>query len=142
MAGREEAQYLPVKPKKTPKPKREGVVFVACHGAKAVMIRRPEKGLLGGMMGFPTAGWASAKEAADKTAIRGSEDAPFAADWRPLNQGVKHIFTHFELGLTIYHANLDSADIPIDHQLVSPEEAGLASVFAKVWQIVLARNSA
>lgn len=148
MAGRSEAQYLPVKPKKTPKRKRQGIVFVAHYGEKAVMVRRPEKGLLGGMMGFPTIGWATgkagAKEAADKVADKvadnlgghGVEDAPFAADWRPLNQGVKHVFTHFELTLTIYHAVLDSPKIDAPYQLVVPEEAGLASVFAKVWQVV------
>ena len=94
------------------------------------MERRPEKGLLGGMMGFPTAGWQTAK-----TPPASLDDAPFDADWRLLNHTVRHVFTHFELNLKIYHTELaDKSALPASYHLTSPDEAGLASVFAKVWQ--------
>ena len=134
-AHHKEAAYVPVKAKKQPKPKRQGMIFVATKGDYAVMVRRPEKGLLGGMMGFPTIGWGSAKEAASPSAF----EAPFAANWQEIDTKVRHIFTHFELNLTVYHANLGADDLTDNEagfQLVEPEEVGLASVFAKVWQAV------
>lgn len=130
MADNPDAAMIPVKPKKQPKPKREGIIFLATNEGQAVMERRPEKGLLGGMMGFPTAGWQTAK-----TPPASLDDAPFDADWRLLNHTVRHVFTHFELNLKIYHTELaDKSALPAAYHLTSPDEAGLASVFAKVWQ--------
>ena len=133
MAGLPEANLLPVKAKKKPKPKRTGVVFLATMDGKAMMVRRPDKGLLGGMMGFPTFGWDNAKAQGASLA-----DAPFAADWKMLSAKVRHIFTHFELELQIVHVALDKALLTkahnLSYELVTPEEVGLASVFAKVWQ--------
>ena len=130
MAGHDDAARLPIKPKKEPKPKRHGIVFVATHQGRAVMERRPDKGLLGGMMGFPTSGWHSAK--APPAHI---DDAPFDAEWRILNHNVRHVFTHFELTLSLYHAELEEVgSLPPQLQLIDPATAGLASVFAKVWQ--------
>ncbi len=138
-AHHKEAAYVPVKVKKQPKPKREGLIFVATKGDYAVMVRRPDKGLLGGMMGFPTIGWGSASEAASAAKFA----PPFAANWQEVEGKVRHIFTHFELNLTIYHAHMDTSDISGDisgnahqFQFVLPEEVGLASVFAKVWHAV------
>ena len=142
-AHHKEAAYVPFKVKKQPKPKREGLIFVATKGDYAVMERRPDKGLLGGMMGFPTIGWGSAKEAASPDIFA----PPFAANWQEVEGKVRHIFTHFELNLTIYHAYIGTGDVSGDisgdtsgdahqFQLVLPEEVGLASVFAKVWQAV------
>jgi A/G-specific adenine glycosylase len=92
------------------------------------------------MMGFPTHGWGSSSEA-QILLERPLEAAPFAADWVALNQNVRHLFTHFELTLTIYHARLDGelpeqGGLPEGYWLVSPQEEGLASVFGKVWQVV------
>lgn len=139
LAGRAEASFVPVKPKKQPKPKRYGMIFVASHQGRAVMERRPAKGLLGAMMGFPTSGWGSSAEAAQP---RGPYHhyAPFDADWQALNQGVKHVFTHFELHLTIYHATLTDSAMAANYQLVIPQKEGLASVFDKVWRAVNASD--
>lgn len=134
MAHHEAASLLPVKVKKQPKPKRAGAIFVATFQGQAVMVRRPATGLLGGMMGFPTIGWGSAREA-QMPLERPLDQAPFTADWMALNQKVRHVFTHFELTLTVYHAALDG-DVPSGYLLVSPQEEGLASVFDKVWQLV------
>ncbi len=38
------------------------------------------------------------------------EAAPFAADWR-LSGVVTHVFTHFELRLSVYRADLDAAPV-------------------------------
>ena len=135
VAGQPQAALLPVKPAKKAKPKRKGVIFIAQHDEKTLMIKRPDKGLLGGMMVFPTKGWLSSYDAPASLA-----DAPFDGDWIELPQLVRHVFTHFELELTIYHLSLaDMKDISMigDNsgvKWVSPDEVGLASVMKKVWQ--------
>ena len=131
MAFSDVAETLPVKPKKQPKPHRKGAIFVAISEDKAVMIRRPDKGLLGGMMVFPTFGWlTSSQTGADIT------DAPFAANWQ--DKGIiRHVFTHFTLELTIYAASWSqdaSYTLPEDMALVEPQAQGLSSVMKKVWQ--------
>ena len=130
MANRPEARLLPVKLKKPPKPKRQGVIFVATKHEAAVMERRPQTGLLGAMMGFPTAGWDSRSAPAPSLS-----QAPFDADWQEVGT-VRHVFTHFALELVIYHTTLEDQRLPGGLHLVNPDEVGLASVFAKVWQQV------
>ena len=136
VAGKDEALLLPVKPAKKAKPKRKGIIFVAQADNKAVMIRRPDKGLLGGLMVFPTKGWFSRDET-----HAGIDDAPFSGAWTKTTQKVRHIFTHFELELTIFHLTLDQKQLEesldqneAGYELVAPEEVGLASVMRKVWQ--------
>ena len=136
MAHHSAAALLPIKPKKQPKPKRHGIIYVATHKGQAVMERRPSKGLLGGMMGFATYGWASSSDSLDPEPSKRPQ--PFMADWQEIPQTVRHIFTHFELHLTIYQAEIDPAVMPDDMMLVRPEAEGLASVFDKVWRAVCA----
>ena len=136
MAGKKEAALLPVKPAKKAKPKRDGVIFIATFEDKAVMIRRPDKGLLGGLMVFPTKGWFSKDEAK-----AGIDDAPFYHTcWIDTAQQVKHVFTHLELTLRVYYLSLDEgmareilSQQEAGFELVLPEEVGLASVMKKAW---------
>ena len=136
MAFSDVAETLPVKPKKQPKPHRKGAIFVAISEDKAVMMRRPDKGLLGGLMVFPTKGWFSKDEAK-----AGIDDAPFYHTcWIDTAQQVKHVFTHFELTLRVYHLSLDEgmakeilSQQEAGFELVLPEEVGLASVMKKAW---------
>ena len=72
----------------------------------AVLIRRrPEKGLLGGMMEFPCTEWRhdawTTKEA--------RRHAPVAGPWRPVPGVVRHTFTHFHLELTVLAARVSGA---------------------------------
>jgi len=57
--------------------------------------RRPEQGLLGGMLEVPSTPWAAG---APRAPLR---SAPFAAAWRPLPGRVRHVFTHFALELEV-----------------------------------------
>lgn len=96
-SGRQE--QFPVKlPKKT-KPVRLGAAFVAERGDGAVLlVKRPDKGLLGGMTGVPTTNWTVRADGET-----GAKSAPFQAGWR--SKGViSHVFTHFELRLEVFHA--------------------------------------
>ena len=107
----------PVKAAKKAKPTRKGAVFVArLDNGSVWMVRRPDKGLLGGMAALPTTDWDSRKDGAV-----GSDAAPFAADWRKV-ASVKHAFTHFHLELEVWKAECapfvgdgwwgDEADLP------------------------------
>jgi len=93
------AEMYPVKPPKKKKPVRRGAAFVASRPDGAVfLVRRPNKGLLGGMSGVPTTNWTVREDGAT-----GKEAAPFEADWQEMGT-ITHVFTHFELRLDIFHA--------------------------------------
>jgi A/G-specific adenine glycosylase len=102
--ARGNAEKLPVKPPKVEKPLRRAIFFVAInHRGEVFLHRRPEKGLLGGMLGFPESGLSA------KT-IDFSLDqkmAPFVAEWLLFGEPVMHAFTHFSLEAYIYLAHLD-----------------------------------
>lgn len=96
------AADLPVKAPKAVKPTRRGTVFVARRGDGAWLLeRRPEKGLLGGMLGFPGSPWAEA-------ASQGVP--PMQADWIASDMQVRHTFTHFHLILDVHLAKVDDGD--------------------------------
>jgi A/G-specific adenine glycosylase len=82
----------PLKMKKADRPHRTGVAWVLRDDrGRVALVRRPDRGLLGGMTGLPTSEWAV--EAADTT-------PPVAADWREAG-AVEHVFTHFSLTLSV-----------------------------------------
>ena len=57
-------------------------------GGRVALVRRPDKGLLGGMLGFPGDGWDGAG---------GQPPLPLA--WERVAE-VRHTFTHFRLHIT------------------------------------------
>jgi A/G-specific adenine glycosylase len=92
------AERLPIKRAKQAKPIRQGVVWVVRRGDGALLVeRRPEKGLLGGMTGFPGDGWDGQ-----------GGPAPLDADWRDAG-GLRHTFTHFHLDLQVWVAEVAAA---------------------------------
>jgi len=95
------AETLPVAAEKPERPLRHGVVFWLTRDDGAVLLRRrPERGLLGGMIEVPSTPWREA-EWGEAEAL---SHAPLAADWTPLPGTVRHGFTHFPLHLAIYAA--------------------------------------
>lgn len=91
-----QADY-PKKLKKTKLSLRYGAAFVLTSGDAVLLRRRPDKGLLGGMMGFPGTEWG-------KKPANPMEDAPLKRNWEKCDSHVKHVFTHFELRLDVYRA--------------------------------------
>lgn len=84
---------LPRKLAKPVKPTRQGAVWIARHPNGAWLTeRRPDRGLLGGTLAFPTEGW-------DGT----TQGPPMEADWAHLGE-VRHTFTHFHLVLQVFTA--------------------------------------
>ena len=94
-------------PRKTPKPARplrHGVAFWAARGDGQILLRRrPEKGLLGGLMEIPTSDWHETPW--QPRAAHGA--APAKARWRALPGIVAHGFTHFRLEIAVYAGNVD-----------------------------------
>ncbi|MDB5678159.1 MAG: adenine glycosylase [Sphingomonas bacterium] len=119
-------EVFPVKPAKARKPQRYGTIFWAQAGEEVLLVRRPPKGLLGGMRALPTGPWGS--EPPDIA------DAPLDADWTMLNSTVSHGFTHFDLQLALATARVErhaAGDDAIWWPVESLAEAGLPTVFAK-----------
>jgi A/G-specific adenine glycosylase len=101
--ARHEPEHFPVKAAKKAKPVRQGAAFVAVNDQGQILLRRRvDSGLLGGMTEVPTTGWTARLDGG--TTI---DAAPFAADWQACGT-VVHVFTHFELRLSIFRASVSA----------------------------------
>lgn len=127
------AAQLPARAPKKAKPVRFGIAYVARRADGALLLeRRPDRGLLGGMLGWPGAEWGESAEAAP----------PLEAEWRDAGAEARHTFTHFHLRLAIRVAEVPRDARPrvgafIEHGAFRPGD--LPTVMRKVWD--LARNS-
>lgn len=93
---------LPRKAARPVRPLRHGVHFCALRGAEEVLVRRrPESGLLGGMLELPGTPWREAPwSAAEALAL-----APhLGLEWRRAPGEARHGFTHFELRVELFVA--------------------------------------
>ncbi|MEM1162917.1 MAG: A/G-specific adenine glycosylase, partial [Pseudomonadota bacterium] len=117
------AADLPAKAPKAAKPVRRGVAWAVLDGAGRVMcVRRPDKGLLGGMLALPASEFAEAP----------AEVPPIAADWRTIGE-VRHVFTHFQLKLEVRAAQ----SAPEGDFRAIPEAAeAMPTVFAKACRLL------
>lgn len=92
---------LPARAAKAERPARVGLAFVALREDGFVLLRRrPEAGLLGGMLEVPSAEWAETLPPL-REALRA---APVRADWWAVPGVVAHTFTHFRLEMLVYRA--------------------------------------
>ncbi|MBS0295538.1 MAG: A/G-specific adenine glycosylase [Proteobacteria bacterium] len=92
-------------PKKSPKaarPHRFGVAWVLERKGRMALVRRPAKGLLGGMLGLPTSDWRD--QAWGEAEL--DAQAPVQAAWRDAG-AIEHVFTHFSLALRVRRAEAD-----------------------------------
>ncbi len=95
------AEALPARAAQPERPERRGVAFWLVRADGAVLLRRrPEKGLLGGMVEIPSTPW----RAEPWTMAEAVLAAPAAAEWAALPGTVRHGFTHFRLELAIVAA--------------------------------------
>jgi A/G-specific adenine glycosylase len=108
-------ELYPIKAAKAPKPRRQGIAYWLEHDGHVLLVRRPPKGLLGGMLALPT----------------DSEGAPAQAEWREAGS-VDHVFTHFALNMRLLCADArnrpEGTWWPIDRL----GEAGLPTLFARL----------
>jgi A/G-specific adenine glycosylase len=112
-AGRAgEGAAYPVRAAKRPRPRREGRAWWLEHDGHVLLVRRPARGLLGGMLALPT------------------DDEPAAADWRDAGS-VDHVFTHFALTMRVLCAETAAPPEGIWWPVERLEEAGLPTLFAR-----------
>jgi A/G-specific adenine glycosylase len=93
---------LPRRSERPAKPLRAGVVWIARRDDGAFLLEtRAERGLLGGMLGWPGSDWDGA-----------GGGPPVMADWRDAGAEVRHTFTHFHLALAVRIAEVGSDAVP------------------------------
>lgn len=98
------AADLPRKAAKKAKPTRHAVFFWISRGDGAVLFqRRPDKGLLGGMVLPPSTEWRDANPWGEAEA---RHHAPAVSDWQLLNGGVSHTFTHFHFEMKVWTGHI------------------------------------
>ena len=98
------AAELPKKSPKKERPTRYGTAFWLIAKDDCVLLRRrPEAGLLGGMMEIPSSEWR------DSAWPNGETDgAPLIdANWQIVRGEVRHTFTHFTLKLRVMAARVE-----------------------------------
>ncbi len=108
------AATLPVKAAKRAKPQRHGSIWWIEQDGQLWLVRRPPRGLLGGMRALPGSDW---------------HDGPPAPGDRVM---VRHSFTHFDLSLTIEPRDARQ-DLPPGEwwPIETIEQAGLPTLYRK-----------
>jgi A/G-specific adenine glycosylase len=124
-------EALPIKAPKMIRPLRRGAAFVARDAKGAVLlIKRPDKGLLASMLQPPLGPWGEKFPSAKAAQAQ----APFAANWKKRIGLVRHGFTHFELEMEVYVADVAKRpDVP--GKWIAPDklkDAALPTVMRKV----------
>ncbi|MHA6262942.1 A/G-specific adenine glycosylase [Arenibacterium sp. CAU 1754] len=124
------APDLPKKTPKKPKPTRLGTIYLGRRVDGAWLLeRRPDSGLLGGMLGWPGTDWV-------ETAPPDSPPAP--VDWSTLPGEVRHTFSHFHLILTVKHADLPQDHTPDSGQFIGKHDfrpSDLPTVMRKAFDL-------
>jgi A/G-specific adenine glycosylase len=117
-AARAEGQpeLYPVKAAKKARPQREGAAYWLQHRDHVLLVRRPGKGLLGGMLALPT----------------DEGEPPQVTRWEEAGS-VDHVFTHFALNMRLYCAEADERrPDAIWWPVARIGEAGLPTLFSKL----------
>jgi A/G-specific adenine glycosylase len=114
---------FPRRTAKAERPHRYGVAYVLTRGEEVALVRRPPKGLLGGMLALPTSDWRAGRWSDAEALACAPADAP----WRSVGE-VEHGFTHFTLTLQLLRAEGDAAGVIWSARR---DLDGLPSVFLK-----------
>ena len=127
------AAELPKKLPKLKKPTRFGTAYVARRNDGAVLLeKRPERGLLGGMLGWPGSEWRETLPEAIP---------PISADWVEAPGEVRHTFTHFHLRLRVMVAKVDG--LQTNQKFTAADDfrpADLPTLMRKIWSTAAAET--
>jgi A/G-specific adenine glycosylase len=116
-----EPESYPERRARRAKPRRYGIARWTERDGRVWLVRRPPRGLLGGMAALPGGDWTEQPAVADPNVIA----------------RVKHVFTHFSLDLAVVRASDTPADgwwQPIDDLA----RAGLPTLYRRAAEAVLA----
>jgi len=125
---------LPKKLKKKQKPQKIGYVYLIRNKKNQILLHsRPNRGLLGGMIGLPTSEWI------DKKSEKKPQHLSFLKP-KSSHASITHIFTHFHLELFIQNSNLFK-DYTIEEgyfwaDIDTLSKRGFPSLFQKVIDVV------
>jgi A/G-specific adenine glycosylase len=112
-------ETFPKRRRRAGRPHRHGIAYWIERDGNVWLVRRPAKGLLGGMAALPGDEWS------------GAEPAPGAIGT------VRHVFTHFSLDLAIVPRSEPIGEgwwQPLDRL----PEAGLPTLYRRAAELVLA----
>ncbi len=131
--GRQAPERYPAKPPKKAKPQRSGTAFWIERDGAVWLVRRQDKGMLGGMRALPDDSWNARAD--------GNGEPPLAGDWQAGGQ-VDHTFTHFHLtlSLSLYSGAVHARTAMNDGEwwpVTLLDEAGLPTLFAKAARLAL-----
>ena len=107
------------------RPLRHGIARWIERDGALWLVRRPERGMLGGMAALPGPEWS---------------ESPLPLDGAPLAK-LRHVFTHFALDFTVVgesHVHGEGWWQPLDRI----DEAGLPTLYRRAAKLILARRSA
>lgn len=127
---------LPIKAPKKKRPERRAVVFWLENKAGDILLRRrPENGLLGGMMEFPSTDW---REGDWPEAAEREDAAPVSVKWSRLPGEAEHVFTHFKLRLQVFVGQTDRIENVFGKWVARNDFAGqaLPTAMKKVVRLV------
>ena len=127
-------EAYPKRQTKAKKPVRYGAVFYLEHEGRVHLSKRPEKGLLGGMMVLPGTDWTHEVPPEDVWMAC----APVLKNWEKLEDTVRHVFTHFTLRLTVFRSTCDNNIDGIWADIDGLDKYALPSVMRKVIKIAQA----
>lgn len=121
------AASLPRKLPKPERPTRHALAYIARRADGAWLLEhRPPRGLLGGMLGWPTSDWAEAP----------TEAPPLRANWHEIPGEVRHTFTHFHLRVRVLRAEAPATATPQRGAFIAPDSfdpAALPTLMRKLW---------
>ncbi len=113
--GQKPDEYPRKKAKESIKTRHTIFLWIENEQGEIFLEQRPPKGLLGGMMGFPSTGWESSKENHIYARV------PFpteAIQQAPLMGTVRHTFTHFHLVGKVAHMKANT--VPLEGLWLHP----------------------
>lgn len=115
----------PCKAPKTARPVRRAVAWVVVRDGAVWLRRRPERGLLGGMLEVPSSEW-----------VAGAPDdaPPVAADWASAGE-IRHVFTHFALHVATRRAEAPRVWTPPEgafHPIADLADLALPTLMRKI----------
>lgn len=106
-------ERFPLRAAKKARPRRSGTAYWLEHDGHVLLVKRPTRGLLGGMLALP------------------SEEAPADAAWEDAG-AVEHVFTHFALTMRLLCASAGRRAEGIWWPAERLAEAGLPTLYAKL----------
>lgn len=122
------AAQLPCRQAKSTRPERHAQLWCLFDAeGRAWAETRPDKGLLGGMLGLPSSDW---------MATPPPPLPPLAADWQVMPSMVRHVFTHFTLTARVWVAHLRLGQAaPVGLWLDEAQQAALPTLFQKALRV-------